>query len=99
AVPDHFAFVSGPASTPFRMFPATLGGEWRLLRTAALQLVYAMGVAGVAFLAASVGAPQYRTARRPLTLILLCAISYYATFITAAGYVYDRFLLPVLALA
>ncbi len=97
AVPHHFAFVSGPARTPFRMYPGTVAGQWQLLQATAVALVSSIGVAGVAFLVAGAGAPPSRTARRELVLILLCVVSYYATFIAVAGYVYDRFLLPVVA--
>ena len=54
-----------------------------------------LGIAGLLFVIGSVGSPHYGRARWVFAVMLLSTLSYYVTFIAVAGYVYDRFLLPV----
>ncbi len=92
---DHLTMISGPASTGYRMFPATPQGSATLLMATAGQLLSGIGVAGLLLILAGAGAPVYRRARPAVILLLLTAVSYYVSFIAVVGYVYDRFLMPV----
>ena len=94
-LPLHLEFIQGPASTGYRMFDATAAGQWDLFKSSAGQLLFALGVAGALLIGASAGSPHYRIARGALLVLAASALSYYLTFIAYAGYVYDRFLLPV----
>jgi len=92
---DHITMIKGPASTGYRMFPATIEGSATLLVSTAGQLLSGIGVAGVVLILAGLGSPVYRRARPMIALLLLSAVSYYVTFIAVVGYIYDRFLMPV----
>ena len=94
-LPLHIEFIQGPASTGYRMFEATAAGQGDLLKSSAGQLLFALGTAGAVLVAASAGSPHYRRSGAALMIIGASALSYYLTFIAYAGYVYDRFLLPV----
>ena len=94
-LPLHLEFIRGPASTGYRMFDTSAGGQWDLLRSSAGQLLSALGLGGALLILASIGSPYYTRSRTAFVVLAAAAISYYASFIVYAGYVYDRFLLPV----
>ena len=94
-LPLHLEFIQGRASTSYRMFEPSAAGQWDLLKSSAGQMLSVAGVAGVVLIAASAGSPMYRRSRTVLLALAVSALSYYAFFIAYAGYVYDRFLLPV----
>jgi hypothetical protein len=91
----HVETVVGPASQPFRMVESTLEGEIVLARETADLLLWMFGAAGV--IALAVGATAFARSASPRlpVWLLLAPVSYYVTFVIPAGYVYDRFLLPV----
>ena len=94
-LPLHIEFVRGPASTGYRMFAPTPIGQWHLLLSTAGQLLFTLGISGtILVMAGLVRLPSPR-ARRVLWWLAFSIVSYYVTFIAYAGYVYDRFLLPV----
>jgi hypothetical protein len=92
---DHLTMIKGPASTGYRMFPATAEGSATLFFSTSGQLLSGIGVTGIALILAGIGSPVYRRARPALMLLALSAASYYVTFIAVVGYIYDRFLMPV----
>ena len=94
-LPLHLEFIRGPASTGYRMFETSAGGQWDLLRSSAGQLLSALGLGGALLVLASIGSPHYTRSRTAFVVLAAAAISYYVSFIAYAGYVYDRFLLPV----
>jgi hypothetical protein len=94
-LPLHIAFILGPASTGYRMFDPSAAGQWDLLKSTAGQLLFALGVAGTLLIAAGAGSPCYRRARPTFLILIAASVSYYVGFVAYAGYVYDRFLLPV----
>jgi hypothetical protein len=96
---DHVDLVVGPASEGYRMFPATISGEWALAKITAGQLLWMVGWPGALLLLIGL-VPGSRTPEEPAVpvWILLSAISYYLTLIAVIGYVYDRFLMPVTTL-
>ena len=94
-VRQHFHVITGLASAPFRMFPATIAGyadladsTLRLLGLAAGPVVAASAVIG---LGVCISEPQLR----PALLLMAMPAGYLVTFIGVVGYVYDRFLLAV----
>jgi hypothetical protein len=93
---DHVDLVVGPASAGYRMFPATLAGEWTLARVTAAQVFWTLGAPGVALVLIAF-VPRLRGPKAPAvpSWVWLSALSYYVTLIAVIGYVYDRFLLPV----
>ena len=94
-LPLHIEFISGPASTAYRMFEWSPRGQWDLLKSSAGQLLSATGIAGALMIAAGIGSPYYARSAGTFLLLGASALSYYLTFIAYAGYVYDRFLMPV----
>jgi dolichyl-phosphate-mannose-protein mannosyltransferase len=96
---SHLDLVVGPASTDYRMFPATLAGQWVLARVTAGQLLWALGVPGAILLITGLlWRRQDSTAPAIPAWVFLAPLSYYVTLIGVIGYVYDRFLLPVTTL-
>lgn len=100
----HVALITGDASRDFRMFPATLAGQYELFAQSATNLGFCLGppAAGVCLLGllTLVARAARRPAlRAPLVFLLLPAVSYYLTFIAVVLYSYDRFLLPLALLA
>lgn len=95
-VRGHVAIITGPASTPFRMFPATPSGFGTLaLTTAAVAgqtcglLVMLLAVFGVGIVAS-----QGRSYRQ-LVILQVMPAAYLITFVGMVGYVYDRFLVAI----
>jgi hypothetical protein len=93
-VADHFAYVMGPGSEPFRMANRDLAG---LLAISLLTLQLLLLGAGVPFVAAAALGAAWCAWRRRLAAVLLAApvVSYWLTFLFVAGYVYPRFTLPL----
>jgi len=109
----HVRLITGSASEDFRLFPATLAGHAALARQTAVNLAFVLGLPALAvcLLGAATAiarrlaggrAPLDRERGRPddrlLVLLLVPAVSYYATFLALVLYSYDRFLLPVAVL-
>jgi hypothetical protein len=90
----HVGVLVGPASANYRMFPMTMTGQAELASATFQCLTLSAGWAGGLLLVSGLTARQVR----PPVWIGLAALSYYVTFLVPAGYVYDRFLLPVLLL-
>jgi hypothetical protein len=91
---EHFRLITGPASQPFRTYPATVEGHAIMARDAVWQLgpmlswpVFAIAVGAVAWAA-------WRR-ERALLILLLPVVSYYLTFVAVIGYQYDRFFIGV----
>lgn len=94
-VRQHFHVITGQASVPFRMYPATPAGAVALAGTTLMLLGLAVGpVIGIG---AIVGAGVCTSERRlrPALALLAMPAGYLVTFIGMVGYVYDRFLLAV----
>ena len=91
----HVEMVVGPASQPFRMFEMTPAGQLGLAAVTAEVLLLMFGVAGVLTVALGLLGFANAAAPRPPLWIVLAPISCYLTFVVPAGYVYDRFLLPI----
>jgi hypothetical protein len=94
-LPLHLEFIQGPASTGYRMFEPSAAGQRDLLKSSAGQLLFAIGSAGALLILASIGSRHYSRSRFAFLVLAASIISYYLGFIAYAGYVYDRFLLPV----
>jgi hypothetical protein len=95
---QHVELITGPASDDYRMFPMTAGGEWQLAKATADQIVWTLGVPGIALILVALRKAKPGVERLPfqkISWVLLASVSYYAVFIAVVGYVYDRFLLPV----
>jgi hypothetical protein len=90
----HLRELLGPASANYRMFPMSVQGQLGLLAATAECVLLNAGWAGLLLLAAGVGL----RGGAPPAWMGLAVLSYYATFIAPAGYVYDRFLLPAMLL-
>ncbi|MCC7123568.1 MAG: PD40 domain-containing protein, partial [Acidobacteria bacterium] len=95
-VQSHIAMITGPASVPFRMFPASPTGFATLLLTSLAVLGQTLGPLIVVAAATGLGVSisDARTLR-PALLLLVLPVSYLMTFVGTVGYVYDRFLLAV----
>lgn len=92
---SHVSELLGPASANYRMFPFSPAGQLPLAAATAACLLFGAGVAGSALIVAGLSGRDAPVS----TPIVLGVASYYLTFIVPAGYVYDRFLMPVLLLA
>jgi hypothetical protein len=97
---NRIAVMVGPASQPYQMFAPTVEGHLSLLAATARSLVWAAGIPLT--IALVVGMVTMIRSGRTLVLggLLLPAVTYYAGFLSAILYVYDRFLvgwLPILA--
>ena len=100
-VRNHFAFLIGDASQPYRMVPATATGIASLL-AATLKIASAtLGPIVLAFAIVGVVVAVSNAERyRDLFLLLAPIATYFVTFVAVVGYVYDRFLLvPALVAA
>lgn len=94
----HVELILGDGSEGYRLFPATLAGEWQLLKLTLWQSFWCLGVPGVILL--TLGIWRERRQPRLPAWLWLFPVSYLLTFIAAIGYVYDRFLLgPLLVTA
>ena len=91
----HLEFIQGPASTGYRMFEPTAAGQRDLLKSSAGQLLFTMGIAGALLVLAGIGSHHYPRSRFAFVVLTASVLSYYLGFIAYAGYVYDRFLLPL----
>jgi hypothetical protein len=77
----------------FRAFEGNLSGQLELLRSAAANLAFCLGLP--ATLLAGLGvAVAWRARERPLLGLLAPALSYHLTFVAVVLYCYDRFTLP-----
>lgn len=109
----HARLITGPASEDFQLFPNTLAGQAALARQTAVNLSFVLGLPALAVCLLGVGsviarrltggpAPLSLERGRPndrlLALLLIPALSYYATFLAVVLYSYDRFLLPIAVL-
>ena len=94
-VRQHFHLITGQASAPFRMFPATAAGTADLAGTTMMLLGLVVGP--VVGLAAIIGLGLSASERpiRPELLLMSMPLGYLVTFVGVVGYVYDRFLLAV----
>jgi hypothetical protein len=95
----HFALITGSASVPFRMFPATIEGFVTLALASLAVLGQAVGplVLVAAALGLGVSISEGASSRGVLGLTVL-PLGYLLTFVGVVGYVYDRFLLAVLVI-
>lgn len=91
---EHLASITGGGSESYRMVPASLAGQWRLLQLTTTQLVWAVGWPGLALFGLAFASTR-RGIHAP-SWIWLFPVSYLVCFVGVVGYVYDRFLLPVL---
>jgi Tol biopolymer transport system component len=94
-VRQHFHVITGQASAPFRMFPATLAGLLTLAGTTTVLIGLSVGLVIAAGAIVGVGLCTSQRQLRPVLLLMAMPLSYLATFIGVVGYVYDRFLLAV----
>lgn len=95
---NHVTLIMGDGSEGYRLVPATLAGEWALLRLTTGQLFWCLGIPGVVLLALGLW-QQWRHGIWPNWLWLF-PLSYALTFLAVIGYVYDRFLIgPALILS
>lgn len=92
--------VVGPGGGhAFRMFPPTLAGQWALATATAKQGLLMLGAGGVLFVGCGAGAIARGIAPRLPGWFALAGASYYLGLIVPIGFIYDRFLLPLLPLA
>ena len=91
----HLEFIQGPASTGYRMFEPSAAGQRDLLKSSAGQLLFTTGIAGALLILAGIGSRHYSRSRFAFVMLAGSMLSYYLGFIAYAGYVYDRFLLPL----
>lgn len=96
AIRSHLDAILGHASAPYRLVTPDLGGQLDLLVLTARNFANSTGpvtlaLGGVGFALAL----ARRELRRPSTVTLFAA-SYVLFFLVPIGYVYDRFLLPLL---
>lgn len=94
-VRQHFHVITGQASEPFRMFPATVAGVVALIGTTTVLIGLAVGPVIAAGAIIGLGVCTSQRQLRPALLLMAMPISYLAMFIGVVGYVYDRFLLAV----
>lgn len=93
---QHIAAALGPASANYRTAPATVAGAIALAGATAGLLPWLMGWAGLVATTAALSSAESRSRLAGAwAWLVLPALSYLLTFIIVAGYVYDRFLLPV----
>jgi len=94
-VRQHFLWITGQASQPFRMFPRTVAGSVEL--TATTLWLLGLTVGPIIAMAAIVGIGLSASSRQRQADLLLTAmpLGYLLAFIGVVGYVYDRFLLAV----
>jgi hypothetical protein len=93
----HVSVVIGPGSEGWRQFSRGPVGQLRLLTETALRLADAWTLAGLA-LAIFGLAIAFREGgdRRARLATLVPVLSYYLSFLAVIGYVYPRFVLPML---
>ena len=92
----HVHYILGPASSPYRLYPATLGGRLTLLADTVRQALISFGWPLFAAAAAGVVLAAVRADRRRLLFWLgVPVVSYYLTFLNVVLHTFDRFLLPV----
>lgn len=94
-VRQHFHVITGQASAPFRMFPATAAGALTLAGTTIMLIGLAVGPVIAAGAAVGLGVCTSQRQLRPALLLMAMPIGYLLMFIGVVGYVYDRFLLAV----
>ena len=94
-VRQHFEWITGQASQPFRMFPRTMDGSVELAATTLWLLGLAVGPVIAMAAIVGIGAERERTAAPADLLLTAMPLGYLVTFIGVVGYVYDRFMLAV----
>jgi 4-amino-4-deoxy-L-arabinose transferase-like glycosyltransferase len=92
----HVVAITTGGSETYRMVTANAAGQVALARLTAAQFGWALGLPGLVLV--GVGIVGMTRTRRPPVWLVASALSYYVTFIAVVGYVYDRFLLPVVPL-
>ena len=99
---SHVALITGPASEGYRMFAPDALGQWQLAKATVWELMSTLGIAGMLLVAMGFIALRRLgtlAADRPVwTGVALIPLSYYLTFVAPIGYMYDRFLMPLLLL-
>ncbi|MDE3156063.1 MAG: glycosyltransferase family 39 protein [Acidobacteriota bacterium] len=93
---SHVRDILGPASRPYRLYPATLSGRLQLLadtaRETALSSGWPLFVAAVAgLLLAATRSDGWQM----LFWLGVPVVSYYVTFLNVVLHTFDRFMLPV----
>lgn len=91
----HVAQLFGRASDPYQLVPDTVVGQLDLVALTARNVQLATGAITLVAAAAGVVVAAADAKRRHLLTLLLFPLSYYLGFVAPAGYVYDRFLIPV----
>jgi Dolichyl-phosphate-mannose-protein mannosyltransferase len=93
---QHVKLILGPASQDFRMFPATILGQLKLLGLTFTEIRFCLG--WPLFIVCLLGlglALRERPARFNLLVLPFFGLSYYLFYIAIIGYNYDRFNLPL----
>ena len=94
---SHVKMVAGPGSEGWRLFTRGPIGQLRLLVEDLLCLMDAWTPAGPALVIIGLVASLRRTEKRYARLaILLPVVSYHLFFLAVIGYVYPRFVLPMM---
>lgn len=96
---QHIRLIVGPASQDYRMFPATIVGQLKLLGLTFNEVRFCLGwpilivcLSGLAL------AILERPRNFSLLVLALFGLSYYIFYIAVVGYNFDRFNLPVAVL-
>ena len=93
----HLGIIIGPGSEGWRQFSGGLIGQLRLLLETALRLCDAWTLAGLALaIFGIVVAFRESGQRRTRLATLVPVLSYHLSFLAVIGYVYPRFVLPML---
>lgn len=90
---EHVRVMVGPASVPYRMFGRDWQGQLGLLTLAILQLRWVLGWPAAVGVCAGLWYEAGLKDRGRLLWLLLPAVSYYLSFLSVVGYLFDRFLL------
>jgi hypothetical protein len=91
----HVAVLTVNAGDKYRMFAATLDGQFDLLRSAATQVRFAFGWPAFLLVAVAVLSTARHAAGRTRLWLFLPMISYYCLFLVPVAIVFDRFMLGV----
>jgi hypothetical protein len=93
----HVRFITSPGAAPFRMFGASLAGQWQLWRAVWSLIRLSLGWPAFLVCISGVALSLWRppAEHRRLWWALLPAVSYGATFLAIIGFAYDRFLMPI----
>ena len=92
---QHVKLILGPASQDFRMFPATLSGQLKLLGLTFKEIRFCLGWPLLIVCLLGLGLALLERPRNFNLLVLpLFGLSYYLFYIAIIRYNYDRFNLP-----